>query len=185
MITLNEYIKKSVTAIQDLIEKVGWFHAVLATGLFSGYSPVAPGTAGTVVAIPLYLLFVRTGWIPYVFVSLILFFVGIQGATRIEDAMQKQDPKIVVIDEIVGYLVTMFLLPQWGVFALFGFQIPKQWVLPVLGFFVFRVFDIVKPYPARKLDENPNLQGFGIMIDDVFAGIYSNIVLQVVARMIL
>ncbi len=183
--TLNEYIKKCATGIQDLAEKIGWLHVVLATGLFSGYSPVAPGTAGTVVAIPLYLLFVRTGWIPYVFVSLILFFFGIQSATKVEKVTQKQDPKIVVIDEIVGYLVTMFLLPQQGVFALFGFQLPKQWVLPVLGFFVFRVFDIVKPYPAWKLDENPNLQGFGIMIDDVFAGIYSNIVLQIVVRMIL
>jgi len=56
--------------------------------------------------------------------------------------------------------------------------------LVVLGFFVFRLFDIVKPYPARKLDQNPNLKGFGVMIDDVVAGVYSNLVLQIVARLI-
>ena len=169
--------------IQALADKIGWFHAVVATGCFSGYAPIASGTAGTVVAIPLYLLFVRTGWILYVIDALVLFVVGMQSATRIEVVTEQKDNGIIVIDEIVGYLVTMFLVPYppltppgrgWE-FILSG----RGWLFVVLGFFVFRLFDIVKPYPARKLDENPTLKGFGVMIDDVLAGVYGNMVLQI------
>jgi len=185
-------------AIQALADKIGWFHTVVATGCFSGYSPVASGTAGTVVAIPLYLLFVKTGWLLYALDALVLFVVGMQGATRIEAATERKDNGIIVIDEIVGYLVTMFLVP-YPPLPLPGGDYPpltspgrgwelilsgRGWLLVVLGFFVFRLFDIVKPYPARKLDQNPNLKGFGVMIDDVVAGVYSNLVLQIVARLI-
>ncbi len=157
--------------IQTLAKKIGWFHVVAATGIFSGYAPVAPGTAGTLAAIPFYLLLVRAGWIPYILISLVLFFIGMKGANRVEEATERQDNGIIVIDEIVGYLVTMLFLPQ-------------HWMFVILGFFVFRVFDILKPYPIRKLDKNPNLKGFGVMIDDVAAAVYGNIVLQIVARFI-
>lgn len=158
-------------AIQALADKIGWFHVVVSTGCFSGYAPVASGTAGTVVAIPLYLLLVRIGWIPYILVSLVLFFIGMKGANRIEESTEQQDNGIIVIDEIVGYLATMLFLPQ-------------NWIFVILGFFAFRLFDILKPYPIRKLDMNPNLKGFGVMIDDVLAAVYGNVVLQIVARLI-
>ena len=159
-------------AIQTLAKQIGWFHLLVTTGCFSGYAPIASGTAGTVVAIPLYLLFARFGWLPYLTASLLLFFIGLQGANRIEETTQQKDNGIIVIDEIVGYLVTMAFLPQ-------------TWLFVVLGFFVFRFFDILKPYPIRKLDKNPNLKGFGVMIDDVLAGVYGNIVLQVIAYIII
>jgi phosphatidylglycerophosphatase A len=64
------------------------------------------------------------------------------------------------------------------------FLLPQRWLFVLLGFFVFRFFDILKPYPIRRLDNNPNLKGFGVMIDDVVAGVYGNIVLQIVAVLV-
>ncbi len=161
---------KTTQTIQVLAQKIGWFYVVLTTGGFSGYAPVAPGTWGTVVAIPLYLLLLKSGWFLYILAALILFYLGTEGADKIEAATQQKDSGIIVIDEIVGYLVTMLFLPQ-------------NWIFVILGFFVFRFFDILKPSPIRQLDHNPNLKGFGVMIDDVLAGVYGNIVLQIVARL--
>lgn len=158
-----------------LVEKIGWFYTLFATGCLSGYAPVASGTVGTMVAIPLYLLLLYAGnalrmgwltWLLYVVVSIVLFVCGTQGADKVEDATQQKDSGIIVIDEIVGYLVTMFLVPQ-------------RWLLVIIGFFVFRFFDIFKPYPIRKLDKNPTLKGFGVMIDDVLAGVYGAIVMHI------
>lgn len=154
--------------LPSLAEKVGWFYLVLATGGLSGFFPIAPGTAGTAVAIPLYVLFVYAGWLPYLIGMGVLFWLGVEGANRIEKATQQKDGRLIVIDEIVGYLVTMLFLPV-------------RWELIIAGFFVFRFFDILKPYPIRKLDMNPNLKGFGVMIDDVLAGVYSCIVLWIAA----
>jgi len=155
----------------ELAGKIGWGYLLVTTGSLSGYAPVAPGTIGTLVAMPLYLLLARTDRIVYMLVTLILFVVGMQGADKIEEVSQQQDPGIVVIDEIVGYLVTMFMLP-------------KGWLFPVVGFFVFRVLDIVKPYPIRQLDLNPHLKGFGIMVDDALAGVYGNILLLMLAKVL-
>ena len=163
-----------MTGLQKFAKKVGWGHLILSTGLFSGFAPVASGTFGTLVGIPLYVGLMKLGaflpagwmqWMPYAAIALVLFLLGIQGANRIEEASQEKDPGIIVIDEIVGYLITMAFLPlRW------------QWI--IAGFFVFRFFDVLKPYPIRSLDENPNLNGFGVMIDDALAGVYSNLVLQ-------
>jgi phosphatidylglycerophosphatase A len=161
--------------LPDLVKKIGWFYTLLATGCLSGYAPVASGTVGTAVAIPLYLLLLYVGnvlrlawltWPLYAVVSIVLFGVGTLGADKIEAAIQQKDSGIIVIDEIVGYLVTMFLVPQ-------------RWSLVIIGFFVFRFFDILKPYPIRKLDKNPTFKGFGVMIDDVLAGVYGLIVMHI------
>ncbi len=168
-----------MTGLRTFAKKVGWGQLALTTGLFSGFAPVASGTFGTLVGIPLYVGLMKLGallpsgwarWIPYAAVSLVLFLLGIQGAKRIEDDSQEQDHGIIVIDEIVGYLITMAFLP-------FTWQ-PFKWQWIVAGFFVFRFFDILKPYPIRSLDQNPNLKGFGVMIDDALAGVYGNLVLQ-------
>ncbi len=161
-----------MNSIRSLAKKIGWFHLVTATGCFSGYAPIASGTFGTLAAIPLYLLLMKIGWIPYLIGTLAVFLLGVQGANRIENATQQKDNGIIVIDEIAGYLITMAFLPQ-------------SWFVVIAGFFVFRFFDILKPYPIRKLDLNPNLKGFGVMIDDVLAGVYGNIVLQVLVRIFL
>ena len=160
-----------MNAIQTLAKKIGWFQLIVTTGLLSGYSPIASGTAGTVVAIPLYLLLVNIGWLPYLAATALLFWLGTQGANRIEEATGKKDHGIIVIDEIIGYLITMAFLPQ-------------TWLFVILGFFVFRFFDILKPCPIRKIDLNPNLKGFGVMADDALAGVYGNLVLQIAAVLI-
>jgi len=118
---------------------------------------------------PLYFVYARVGgWVAYSLLTVALFVLGTQSANKIETAVGQKDPGIIVIDEVVGYLVTMAFLPQ-------------NWLFPIVGFFVFRAFDIWKPTPIRQLDANPHLKGFGIMIDDVLAGVYSNLVLQVFA----
>ncbi len=168
-----------MAGLQKFAKKVGWGQLALTTGLFSGFAPIASGTFGTLVGIPLYLGLMKLGaflpagwmqWLPYGAIALVLFLFGIQGANRIEEASQEQDHGIIVIDEIVGYLITMAFLP-------FAWQ-PFKWQWIIAGFFVFRFFDILKPYPIRSLDENPNLKGFGVMIDDALAGVYGNILLQ-------
>jgi phosphatidylglycerophosphatase A len=167
-------------SIQTLAEKVGWGHLILTTGVFSGYAPVASGTFGTLPALPLYLGLLalgkalNLGWIPYLIITLLLFVLGVRGADKIETATQQQDNGIIVIDEVVGYLITMLLLPSDG----------PRWLLMLAGFLVFRLFDIVKPYPIRRLDKNPKLGGFGVMIDDVLAGVYGNLVLQILMRVV-
>lgn len=161
--------KGPAIAIRTLAKQIGWLHTLAATGGLSGYAPFAPGTVGTLIGIPLYLLFIKLGTPLYVLSTVAVFVLGMYGADRIEAVTQQKDHSIIVIDEIVGYLVTMWL-------------VPVHWSSILLGFVAFRVFDIVKPYPARTLDNNPNLKGFGVMIDDVVAGVYGNIVLQILVR---
>ncbi len=167
---------QKLTALPDLAKKIGWFYTLFSTGCLSGYAPVASGTFGTAVAIPLYLLLMYAGralgihwvhWLLYALITLGLFVVGVRSADKIESAAEQKDSGIIVIDEIVGYLVTMFLVPQ-------------SWSLIIIGFFVFRFFDIFKPYPIRKFDKDPTLKGFGVMIDDVLAGVYGAIIMQII-----
>ncbi|UCF31467.1 MAG: phosphatidylglycerophosphatase A [bacterium] len=132
---------------------------VLATGLGAGYSPFAPGTAGTVVAIPLFLLLSQWGsW--GVFAGLaITAAVGVPLAGRMEVLTGVKDPKPVVIDEIAGYLLTMIGSPPDALHVL-------------SGFFLFRVFDVLKPPPVRSL-ERAFAGGLGVVADDLMAGAYS------------
>ncbi len=143
-----------------------WKHPahLLACGLGSGASPVAPGTAGTVLAIPLYLLMRPLDLPVYIAAVAALGLLGIWlcGVTARDFGVH--DHSGIVWDEVVGYLITMTAAPPgW------------PWVLA--GFFLFRVFDVVKPWPIRRIDEGVH-GGLGIMLDDVLAGIYGLAVLQ-------
>ncbi|HAL56922.1 MAG TPA: phosphatidylglycerophosphatase A [Bacteroidetes bacterium] len=133
-----------------------------ASGLFSGYSPVASGTVGTAVGLAIYMI---PGFEhPYVIIPA-CFFVLILGV-KAADAMETvygHDPAEVTIDEVLGMWVSLFLLP-------------KSFIVVTVAFFLFRIMDIVKPFPARKFDEAKG--GFGIMFDDVIAGVYTNLGLQ-------
>ncbi|HWP45554.1 MAG TPA: phosphatidylglycerophosphatase A [Candidatus Limnocylindrales bacterium] len=140
---------------------------MIGTGFYVGYTPVAPGTVASVATLPLYFILRPFPWTLYLGITLLLFLVGVKAANEIQKVLGQPDPGIVVIDEIVGYLLTLFLLPKT-----IGFVVG--------GFFLFRLFDIFKPFGIRKIDQNPNLAGFGTMADDAIAGIYSNLVLQVV-----
>jgi len=143
---------------------------VLASGLGLGYSPVASGTVGTLLGIVIFLGMARVHALTYLIILFALFFFSCWLAARSEDILQKRDPGIIVIDEIVGYLVTMFTFPM-------------HWHYILAGFLLFRFFDIFKIYPASYFDrEGP--PGYGVILDDVVAGIYANICLQI-ARLVL
>jgi phosphatidylglycerophosphatase A len=136
---------------------------LLASGLGAGFSPFAPGTAGTLVAIPIELLLSPIRSPVYELTLLTFFFFSSWIAERAQNHWQKKDDQRIVIDEIMGYFLTML----W---------IPKTLLFISVGFLLFRLLDIVKPFPCRQLEEVRG--GFGVVLDDVFAGIYANIGLQ-------
>ena len=136
----------------------------LAFGFGSGLSPVAPGTFGTLVAIPIYLLLSDVSLWLYLTVTLVMFAVGIYLCGKTSADLGVEDHPGIVWDEIVGYLVTMIAVPT-------GFV----WI--VIGFVLFRFFDILKPWPIGYIDRHVK-GGTGIMIDDILAGVYGLIVIQ-------
>lgn len=139
----------------------------LAFGFGSGLSPKAPGTMGTLVAVPLYLLLAELPLAGYVWVLLLSFAIGVWLCHKTAAEMGVHDHGGIVWDEFVGFWLTMLLAPEgW------------QWV--IVGFVAFRFFDIVKPWPIRWLDRHVH-GGFGIMIDDVVAGIFAWLTLQLLA----
>jgi phosphatidylglycerophosphatase A len=136
----------------------------LATVAYCGYFPIAPGTAGSAAGLVVYLL-VWWAKSPALEVGLIavVFAAGSWAATRAEDYFGGIDPGQVVIDEVLGMLITLAF-------------IPVGWPGALAGFVIFRVFDVIKPYPANRLEKLHG--GFGIMADDAMAGVYSNLVLR-------
>jgi phosphatidylglycerophosphatase A len=142
---------------------------LLASGLGAGFSPFAPGTAGTLVAIPIELLLSPIRSPVYELTLLTFFFFSSWIAERAQNHWQKKDDQRIVIDEIMGYFLTML----W---------IPKTLFFISVGFLLFRLLDIVKPFPCRQLEKVRG--GFGVVLDDVFAGIYANIGLQLLRILI-
>ena len=142
----------------------------LAFGFGSGLARFAPGTFGTLAAIPPYLLLAQLSWPIYGAITLFSFFIGIYICQVTSDDLQVHDFSGIVWDEFVGLWITLFLIPfEW------------QWIL--LGFLLFRFFDILKPWPINYLDKYAK-GGFGIMIDDVLAGIYAWICLYLIINFI-
>ena len=132
----------------------------LAFGFGSGLSPWAPGTMGTIAAIPPYLLLSRLDLLPYIAVLIAGFLTGIYLCDFSSRTLGVHDHGGIVWDEFIGFWITMIAVPllNW------------QWVLT--GFVLFRFFDIVKPWPVKAADKHIS-GGFGIMIDDVLAGFYA------------
>ena len=143
---------------------VDFLARVVATAFGSGYSPVAPGTAGSAVGLLLFWPLAVSPWPWQVGASAALFVVGSLAAGREARRTGLKDPGIVVVDEVVGQWVTLTALPLTPVTA-------------VLGFLLFRATDVVKPWPARDLERVPG--GWGIMADDVAAGVYAHLLLRV------
>ncbi len=149
-------------------------HAI-SMGFGSGLSPFAPGTAGTLAAIPLYLFAAHTiPWSishPQSFIMLIvaMIILGSVCAHYTGKELGVTDHGAIVWDEVVGYFITMFVLP----YAAMSWLEIALWCL--FGFFVFRFFDIFKPWPASWVDKNIK-NGFGVVLDDAIAGVFSAVV---------
>ena len=143
----------------------------IATGCYSGYLPKAPGTWGSLVGLVFFFLLHSLNLEMYLGVVAGIFLIGTFAAGEAEKIMDRQDPGLVVIDEIVGILITMI-------------GIPATPLAMVLGFVFFRIFDIFKPFPVGFVDQRFH-GGLGIMLDDIVAGIYSLIIMQLLVRFIL
>ena len=137
----------------------------IATGFGAGYLPKAPGTWGSLLALPLHFFLSKLAPTHYALALGGIFFLGVITAGQAEKILDRKDPGVIVIDEVIGMLITLIGAPNN----------PLIWLL---GFGIFRFFDIFKPYPIRIIDQRIN-GGMGIVLDDVLAGIYSLIVLQV------
>jgi phosphatidylglycerophosphatase A len=138
----------------------------LGTGFWVGYIPLAPGTMGTLVGVILYLVLSRILPHPLSYAIMIVAFtgLGVWVSKKCESYSKEKDNKVIVIDEIDGFLISMFALP-------FSFR------FILLGFILFRVFDILKPFKIERIQKLPG--GWGIMADDIAAGVLANIVLHI------
>jgi len=139
---------------------------LLFTAFYSGYSPVAPGTAGTFVGLLLYaleyLIFGDSSHIVNIIVVAVMLYPAVRLGDAGEEFFGRKDPQEIVLDEVMGYWISVLFYPF-------------SWKIAVLAFFIFRIMDIIKPYPAGKLQDLRG--GLGVMIDDYIAGAYTNIII--------
>ena len=143
------------------------YHKTIATGMGFGLSPFAPGTAGAFLAALLLYpisLFSSPDFL-LIGLSVLFYVVGVYSTRYVEQLWNEKDPSRVVIDEVIGLWISIVF-------------IPITWTTAILAFFLFRLFDIWKPLGVRKLEAIGN--GHGVMLDDVLAGVYANIVLQII-----
>lgn len=136
----------------------------LASCAYAGYFPIAPGTAGSAAGVILDKA-LRTILSPVIHgvVIVLIIVVGVWVANIVEKESSKKDPSLIVVDEVAGMLLSLYL-------------IPLSWIGLLAGFLLFRLLDIVKPFPCRRAENIPG--GAGIMADDLIAGVYTNIVLR-------
>jgi len=140
------------------------FYRMIASVFYIGYLPIAPGTLGSLSALILYYFVCRDAVVMAVAI-LVVIVLGFITAGKVEKMFGEKDPGEIVIDELAGMLIALY-------------RIPPTMGYVVTGFLLFRFFDIVKPKPIKDLEK---LKGsFGIMSDDIVAGIYANILLQVI-----
>ena len=150
--------------------KAGSWAWLVATFFGAGRLPAAPGTWGSAATVLLW--WVITRWLPSPWqpegaaaLAALAILVGIPAATRVARELGRKDPGCVVIDEVVGQLITLI-------------AVPVSWKTLLAGFILFRAFDTTKPPPVRQLERLP--EGTGIVVDDIGAGIYALIVMQLV-----
>ncbi len=138
----------------------------LAFGFGSGLAPFAPGTFGTLAAIPLYLLMQPLSLPVYLLITAMVCVVGVWICDKSSNMLGVHDHSGIVWDEFAGYFITMIAAPA-------------GWIWIIIGFALFRLFDIWKPWPISILDKQVG-GGFGIMVDDILAGIFALISLQLI-----
>ena len=139
------------------------FSKFISTVGFIGYIPFAPGTFGTLAGLVV-MVILRPALPLHIALSVFSIITGVISSTHAERLFNKKDPSYVVIDEFAGYIVSLLFLPlSWGYI--------------IAAFFLFRIFDIIKPPPLRRLEYSLK-GGFGIMADDIGAAVYTNLLLQ-------
>ena len=140
---------------------------LLSTFFYIGYSPLAPGSAASLAGVVIcYAL--QSHAVLYIMVWAAVTAAGFTFAGHMEKMAGKKDPSCVVIDEVSGMMIALFMLPF-------------KWPVVISAFFLFRAFDMFKIYPANKMESLPGAAG--IMMDDIVAGIYTNVVMQVVIKL--
>jgi phosphatidylglycerophosphatase A len=140
---------------------------ILSTFFYVGYLPFIPGTFGSAAGILLFYL-IKDNDVFYILFTLIMVILGFSVAGRAEKIFNKKDAKCIVIDEVSGMLLSFMFLPY-------------DIKLVIMGFILFRIFDSLKSYPANHMERLEG--GIGIMSDDIIAGLYTNLILQVVLRL--
>lgn len=139
---------------------------IIASFFGLGYFPVAPGTLASLAVVLLYHFLISSLAPPYlVLISLLLLILGVPAAASYSSELKQPDPRRVVVDEAVGMLLVLLF-------------VPPDWTPLAIGFLLFRLFDIIKPYPIRKLEKIPG--GWGIMADDVAAALMAKVLLHVI-----
>ena len=139
-------------------------YVFFATGFGAGCAPVAPGTVGTIVAIPFVFFMQKLSLELFIVLTLVVCVLGVWVCDVAATKLNTHDHPGIVLDEVAGYFVTMIAAPP-------------GWIWIAVGFVLFRLFDILKPWPISWLDKKVS-GGLGIMIDDIIAGIFSLLVLQ-------
>lgn len=141
---------------------------IIATFFGVGYFPVAPGTLTSLIVVLLYKFYLHSlSWPFYLLLLFFLFSVGVFTSTKYSLEIKKRDPRRIVIDEAFGQLLVLFQIGEsWG----------TGW-LPLLScFLLFRIFDIIKPFPIKKVETLP--KGWGIVMDDLVAAVYAGVIIN-------
>lgn len=142
--------------------KIDGISKIIATFFGIGYLPVMPGTFGSIAGVAIYYFLAKHEYVFYGLLFL-LIMLGFGACGRAENAFKRKDPRSIVIDEVVGVMIAFIL-------------VPVTWINIIIVFVLFRLIDIFKPFPIRKIEKVPG--SFGIMLDDIVAGFYANILFQ-------
>lgn len=142
-----------------------WLSGLFSTLLGVGFIPIAPGTIASFLTAAAYKFYLfRLTWPWYILLMIAVFITGALASSKYAKTINKKDPGTAVIDEVLGQLIPLLLLPP-------------EWVLIIAAFILFRFFDILKPLFIKKMESFP--WGWGIMLDDVLAGIYTGIIINI------
>jgi len=141
-----------------------YFSKLLSTFFGVGHFPIGQGTLTSFIVILMYKFFLyRLHWAYYLLLILVVYLLGVACSTVHSTALKKKDPHEIVIDEVAGQLLVLF-------------RLNPTWPLLLISFFLFRLFDIAKPFPIKQIEKFP--KGWGIMTDDIMAAVYSGIIVH-------
>ncbi|MFC2168946.1 phosphatidylglycerophosphatase A [Acidobacteriota bacterium] len=136
---------------------------IFSTFFGAGYFPLAPGTFCSLLMVILYKFYLyKLSWLLYLMILIFGYFTGVYTSSKYSTEINKDDPRVIVIDEALGQLFVLFMLGT-------------EWLLLFLSFAFFRLFDILKPFPIKKIETLP--KGWGIMTDDLMAAAYARLII--------